>query len=302
MLPLPLIPLVALVFAVSAFAQTTPEGWAERLAPFKWNHGGERQPPPGLEHGTYFSEANEAEVGYYINLPLGYEDAANTGQRYPVVYFLHGGRPGAEYKSFGGYLNFNAMRAGKAMPPHIFVGVNGGRLSHYDYGDGALGVQAFLELVEHVDATYRTIVDRNGRALIGGSQGGRGVGRYLFRYADRFATGVSIAGGHQRELIISENDGDEQSGIVIPDGTNNVFDNARAYAERGNEVPPVNLMIVIGDEDGNYVGNLQWSIFLRELGINHELMVVPGTGHGIDFDIENSRNRVWRWLADGLGE
>lgn len=133
--------------------------------------------------------------------------------------------------------------------------VNGGKLSHYDYVDGYLGVQAFMELVKHLDAKERTVADR---VLIGSSQVGRAVGRYLLRYADLFATGVSIAGGHQTELLISENDGSERNGIVVPDASNNVFDNATAYAQRRGDAPPVSLMVVVGNQDDNDPGNLGW--------------------------------------------
>ena len=175
---------------------------------FHWINRDVAREPPGIKHETFASAANQAEVGYYIALPEGYTETANRSKTYPVIYFLHGGRPGSEAKGLNGYTNFGAPRAAGAMPPHIFVAVNGGKLSHYDY-DGVYGVQAFLELVQHVDQTYRTVNHRAGRVLIGTSQGGRGVGRYLFRYADLFGTGVSICGGHQRELIISENNGAE---------------------------------------------------------------------------------------------
>jgi len=62
----------------------------------------------------------------------------------------------------------------------------------------------------------------------------------------------------------------------------------------------VNLMVVIGNKDDNYVGNLQWSIHLRELGIPHELVVVPGAGHGIDWEIENTGNRIYNFINNGL--
>ncbi len=270
------------------------------LKSFQWINRDVARESPGIKHETFASVANHAEVGYYIALPEGYTETANRNKTYPVIYFLHGGRPGSEAKGLNGYANFNATRAGEAMPPHIFVTVNGGKLSHYDY-DGVYGVKAFLELVQHVDQTYRTVADRQGRVLIGTSQGGRGVGRYLFRYADLFATGVSICGGHQRELIISENNGSELNGVVIPDGSNNVFDNARAYTARGDAVPAVNLMIVVGDEDENYPGNLQWCIELNRLGINHQLVVVPGTGHNVDYNIESTRERIWHFMATGIG-
>jgi len=267
---------------------------------FKWVSPDGGKEVDGIEHRTFYSESNQTEVGYYVNYPVGYDDPGNTGKRYPVIYYLHGGRPGAESKGLNGFKNFSASRAGERLPAHLFVIVNGGKLSHYDYVDGYLGVQAFMELVKHLDAKERTVAERNGRVLIGSSQGGRAVGRYLLRYADLFATGVSIAGGHQTELLISENDGSERNGIVVPDASNNVFDNAIAYAKRGETAPPVSLMVVIGDQDDNYPGNLRWGAKLAELRIEYELMVVPGTGHGVNFDIENSRERVWRFMAAGM--
>ena len=267
---------------------------------FQWVSPQAKGSVDGVEHRTFYSQANQADVGYYVSFPAGYADPKNVGKRYPVIYYLHGGRPGAESKGLGGYRNFRGDRAGDRMPPHIFVMVNGGKLSHYDYIDGYLGVQAFMEFVKHLDGTERTLVDRTSRVLIGSSQGGRAVGRYLFRYPELFATGVSIAGGHQRELIISENEGSELNGIVIPDASNNVFDNARTYVDRGEAAPAVSLMVVVGNEDENYPGNLVWCAQLAEWGIEHELMVVPGTGHGVSFDIENSRERVWRFMSQGL--
>lgn len=267
---------------------------------FKWVSPDGAKEVDGIEHRTFYSESNQTDVGYYVNYPMGYDDPENAGKRYPVIYYLHGGRPGAESKGIHGFKNFRASRAGDQLPAHIFVMVNGGKLSHYDYIDGYLGVQAFMELVKHLDVNERTVVDRAGRVLIGSSQGGRAVGRYLFRYADLFATGVSIAGGHQTELLISETEGSELNGIVVPDASNNVFDNARAYVKRGDAVPLVRLMVVVGNQDDNYPGNLVWCAKLAELGIEHELMVVPGTGHGVNFDIENSRARVWRFMAAGM--
>ena len=41
------------------------------------------------------------EVGYRIYLPPGYEESERKKNRYPVVYYLHGGRPGSELKSVG---------------------------------------------------------------------------------------------------------------------------------------------------------------------------------------------------------
>jgi enterochelin esterase-like enzyme len=289
-----------LAVAAMTGLQAQEKDMLEMIKSFQWDSPATERQTEGVEHRVFYSQANKTDVGYYVSFPGGYDNPENVGERYPVIYYLHGGRPGAESKGLSGFRNFRASRAGDRLPPHIFVMVNGGKLSHYDYVDGYLGVQAFMEFVQHLDETQRTLADRGSRVLIGSSQGGRGVGRYLFRYPELFATGVSIAGGHQRELIISENEGSELNGIVIPDASNNVFDNAMAYAARGDDAPRVNLMVVIGNEDDNYPGNLIWCARLAELGIKHELMVVPGTGHGVDFDIEGSRERVWRFISNGL--
>ncbi len=52
-----------------------------------WNHP-PSEPQPLLTHGTYPSALLKTEVGYNIYLPPGY--AAQTGRRFPVIYWCHG--------------------------------------------------------------------------------------------------------------------------------------------------------------------------------------------------------------------
>src|SRR6185436_15115683 len=98
-------------------------------APFHWVNKLPAPRTPLLKHGTFRSAANQAEIGYYIYLPPDYEASApgaNEAKRYPVVYYLHGGRPGGEHKSIGMAAIFDAaMKAGR-VPPMIYVFVNGG--------------------------------------------------------------------------------------------------------------------------------------------------------------------------------
>ena len=178
------------------------------------------------------------------------------------------------------------------------IGVNGGKLSHYQYHEYK-GITAFMELIEHMDKTYPTIADRSGRVIMGSSQGGRGTSRYIFSHPELFGTAVAMASGHQHEKRIDGNDGVESEFLTIPDCSNNAFNKARVYAAR-KDAPPINLMVVIGNKDDNYVGNLQWSIHLRELGIPHELVVVPGAGHGINWKIENTGKHINLFIKNGL--
>jgi enterochelin esterase-like enzyme len=289
--------ILSLFPALGLPAQEEPSWW-KAFETFQWINEAPEQMHPSLVHLTFYSEANDTEVGFYMRLPRGYDSPGNKKKSYPVIYYLHGGRPGSEVKGRGGFNNMLPMLKSEDYPPVFIVLVNGGKLSHYEY-DEYKGVSAFLELVDYVDKTYPTITDRSGRVVMGSSQGGRGTARYIFKFPELFGTAVSLAGGHQHEKRIHENEGVESEYLTIPDAKNNVFNNALVYAARDN-APEVNLMVVIGNKDANYVGNLEWSIHLQNLNIKHELVVVPGTGHGIDWSIENTDTRIYNFITDSL--
>ena len=278
-------------------AQEEPS-WLKGMKDFKWINEAPEQIHPSVIHMSFYSKANQTDVGFYMRLPRGYDAPENKGKRYPVIYFLHGGRPGSEVKSRNGFRNMLPMLKSEDYPAAFMIGVNGGKLSHYQYHEYK-GISAFLELIEHMDKTYPTIANRSGRVVMGSSQGGRGTSRYIFSHPELFKTAIALASGHQHEKRIHENDGYESDFLTIPDAGNNAFNNASEYAARKN-APPINLMAVIGNKDDNYVGNLQWSIHLQELGIKHELIVVPGAGHGIDWSIENTDTRIYNFIRTSL--
>ena len=88
-------------------------------------------------------------VGYCIYLPPGYE--TETEQRYPVVYHLHGGRPGSELKSVGltAYVD-RAIRAGE-ISPTIYVFPNGGPMSWYNWvGTKGFNYESNLKFSEYL--------------------------------------------------------------------------------------------------------------------------------------------------------
>lgn len=285
------------LLSLSLHAQEEPS-WLKNMDSFQWINEAPEQMHPSLIHMTFYSKANRTDVGFYMKLPRGYDAPENRGKRYPVIYYLHGGRPGSEVKSKNGFNNMLPMLKSEDYPAAFMIGVNGGKLSHYQYHDYK-GISAFLELIAHIDKNYPTIANRSGRVIMGSSQGGRGTSRYIFSHPELFQTAIAFASGHQHEKRIHENDGYESDFLTIPDAGNNAFNNAALYAAR-KDAPPVNLMAVIGNKDDNYVGNLQWSIHLQELGIKHELIVVPGAGHGIDWSIEGTDTRIYNFIKSGL--
>ena len=261
------------------------ETFAKRYYPeFKWVNPLPKgmKLPPGVKHGTFKSPSMKIPVGYVIYLPPGYE---SSSEQYPVVYYLHGGRPGGETKTIG-LTNFvhAAISEGKVAPA-IYVYVNGGRVSHYNMPHmDSMGEDVFVkELIPHIDATYRTIAERRGRAIEGFSQGGRGTTRIMFKYPELFISAAPGGPGYATEKKVSQNRGVEISGegdkkirLDFAPGAD-TFTRAREYA--ANPYPKLNIMIWVGTKGFNYEATLEYLGFLYGLGIDAERLIVPDVPH-----------------------
>src|SRR5262245_3895362 len=113
--------LAALALPVLVAAQAPSQDATKKEASFKWVNDLPKVKYPGLRHATFRSPSNNVDTGYCIYLPPGYGDPENQSRRYPVVYWLHGGRPGGETKSIGLTTFFdNAIKKGQ-IPPMIYV-------------------------------------------------------------------------------------------------------------------------------------------------------------------------------------
>lgn len=247
---------------------------------FRWVNKLPPERTGGAMHGRFFSHTNNCEVGYYIYLPPGYEKPENAAKRYPVVYYLHGGRPGGETKGLQMLRYIKPAMEDGRIPPMIYVFVNGGEMSHYDFpAKKSYGETAFVkELIPHIDATYRTVAKREGRGLEGFSQGGRGTGRIMFKFPELFTSCAPLGGGQQHEKYAAENGGRETSGIQFEPG-NNTWDLARDYAAKRMKGFPLTILIADGSKDFNYQANLDWSAHLKKFGIQHEFKTAGDTEH-----------------------
>lgn len=124
------------------------------------------------EDHTHFSQVFDREKPYRIFLPGDY---ASSDKHYPVVYYFHGNTGSHELNKEGvaQMINDNSV---------ILVAWNGRSIDTdirpYNIGNHSnINYQVqfkdyFLELVSHIDSTYRTLTDRSNRAVIGHSMGG----------------------------------------------------------------------------------------------------------------------------------
>lgn len=267
---------VATLSIVCAEKAKTPK--KKKTSAFKWVNPNDRwRKSPSIRHERFSSELVKQEVGYFILLPPSY--AETPSKRFPVVYYLHGGRPGSEGKAVGlAPMILDAMKSGEVMEM-IYVFVNGGPVSHYNVPDkpGAIGADVFIkELIPHIDETYRTIANRRGRGLEGFSQGGRGTMRLSLRYPELFGSAAAGGGGYETERRISESGGYENERLKFAEG-DNAWDLARQYAN--SKQPRVKLMIYVGTKGFNYQNNLQYMTFLEQQGVQFDQLIVAGVPH-----------------------
>jgi diacylglycerol O-acyltransferase/trehalose O-mycolyltransferase len=147
-----------------------------------------------LEEWTLRTAALSDPTRVRVLLPAGY--ASHAGHRYPVLYLLHGAD--SDYRSWTRYGDAQAITA---HAPMIVVMPDGGADGWYtDWYQGAKPVQPRWEtyhvgeLVPWIDATYRTIAARRGRAIAGLSMGGFGALSYAARHPGTFAAAASFSG------------------------------------------------------------------------------------------------------------
>lgn len=145
---------------------------------------------------TFFSRSLGREETYYAWLPPGY---STSGRDYPTLYLLHGVGGGAGFgpDEWIGYTlteDLDRMLALGLIEPMIVVLPNGEQGYWMNHADGGPRWADFVanDLVQHVDATFRTIQARERRAIGGLSMGAHGALQIAYNHPEEFA----VAGAH----------------------------------------------------------------------------------------------------------
>jgi enterochelin esterase-like enzyme len=212
-----------------------------------------------------------------VVLPPGY--ASNPARRYPVLYLLHGftGHP-SDYLAVGNLAGAYAtlVAAGK-MQPLILVMPSGTR-SFFADTEWANGVrpgnqwETFVarDLVNAIDARYRTIRGAGGRGLAGYSEGAYGA--------------LNIGLHHPGEFGLIES----WSGYMIADNAPALFDHSRAllrYNSPAYQIAVAALRLraartytwfYCGSADEDASQNRAFAAELTTLGVAHNFFELPG--------------------------
>jgi enterochelin esterase-like enzyme len=137
-------------------------------------------------------EGNTVDREVIVFLPPSYQ--ADPNRRYPVVYALHGYSIGAEQwtheihvpQTIEGAFAKGAKEMIVVLPDSKTVHNGSMYSSSVTTGD----FERFIshDLVEYVDAHYRTIPDRRSRGLVGHSMGGYGATRIGMKHPEVFGS------------------------------------------------------------------------------------------------------------------
>ncbi len=259
-----------------------------------------------VRQGSFASAALGREVSYVVDLPASYESSGNRS--YPVVYALHGLFEGAGFWERRGLAGALAtLRATNELPEFLVVAVDGGNSFFVNAPGGRYEDLVAKDLVAHVEATYRAVPGRGGRAFLGVSMGGYGALHIAF--ADpSLAKAVATHSAMLLEAVPTAAQGARRGQMAA---FNQVFGDpidaelwsrndplALARTLDPKQAPALYLDCGSDDRYGLANGHRALQKILDERGIAHTLELPPGD-HGYDF-VRGRIEKSLRFLAGQL--
>lgn len=216
----------------------------------------------------YFSESEQQMRRCFVYTPAEYE--TNTAKRYPVLYLQHGmGEDERGWHQQGMMANIldNQIAAGKCKP--MIVVMDNGNCDYIfgsrsgetrdEFGASFTGI-ILNELIPFVDSTFRTLSDRDNRAMAGLSWGGHETFQITLNNLDKFSHIGSFSGAL----------------FFLADGLENAYNGAFKNADDFNAKVHT-LFLGMGSEEN--FGSDRISRVLTDAGINHVYYLSEGTHH-----------------------
>jgi endo-1,4-beta-xylanase len=261
---------------------------------------------------TFRSETIKGDVSYVIYLPSSYD--REKDQRYPVVYWLHGGR--GSQRDCGKFVEVTdkAIRDGKC-PEMIIVGVNGlggnndfPGSQYSDWKDGSLPMESVIikDLLPHIDKTYRTLGTREGRGLEGFSMGGHGALHLAFRHPDLFGVVTAIG-----PALIMPGDGGKRVQWVYEKGA---YKGDKEYWLAHDPLTVIEknavkirgkmfIRLITGEVEGNFTHRrtVELSEKLKALKIDHDFVRPGETGHNY-VKVYEAMPKGYQFYAKAFGQ
>ena len=226
---------------------------------------------------SFHSTAVAGDLRFAVVLPSDY---ATSGLRYPVVYFLHG-LP-ASSSGYQGSVAIVERALAQTGRQAIVVAPQAARANdsdpeYHDWGPGRNWETAVAgELPAWIDAHFRTIANRSGRAVVGVSAGGYGAALLGLHHLDRFAVVMSWGG------YFHPTDPSGLHALSVGSPAANARASAHTYVptlRRALAARPTLLAFYVGDEDSRFrPENVQFHRELQAAHVPHVFRIYSG-GH-----------------------
>ena len=232
----------------------------------------------------YHSDVTESWRHAMVYLPPNYDTDPN--ERYPVLYLQHGGGEDETGWIRQGHANFimdNLIASGEAKPMIIVMANGYARRASAEQAAGAAApadrmswmrnmMTAFEDdvtdvLIPYVDRTFRTLTDRENRAMAGLSMGGMQTFHVALNNLDLFS---HIGGFSGAALPGADRAFDPQVDY------NGAFADPNAFAEK---VRVLYVGIGTAEPEGMRQGIHNVHRALTDAGIEHVFYESPGTDH-----------------------
>ena len=239
-----------------------------------------------VEQHSVRSEILGVEKPYAIYLPDGYD---KSKENYPVLYLLHGATDTYMAWPVRGDMQriVDETLKGKDVRKMIVVMPdasgkgerNAGRdMGYFNVEGWAYEDFFFKEFMPYIDATYRTIAAKEGRAIAGLSMGGGGATVYAQHHPEIFAASYSTSG------LLDLYDGIVQKrrpyyGIVwlwSVEVTSPVDYLRRATPEQIEQLRTVRWMLDCGDDDRLVETNLNYFAEMKRVKVPVEFRIRDG--------------------------
>ncbi len=248
------------------------------------------------------SEILGTDINFAVLLPSSYE--TDGDKTYPVVYMLHG--YGDNYRSWNGrYLHANTRiqtLEGQGLSEMIYVFPNGFNTYYCNYWSGKYNYMDMFvnELVPYIDKTFRTIPDREHRALTGYSMGGFGAMVLAEKHPEIFSCSAPLSMSFRTDaqyMAESQSGWDDQWGKIFggigKSGEERLTDYYKEHCPyyQFNEankavLGTVNWFFTCGDDEQNLlIAGDSLHVLLRDRGYAHEYRVGNG-GHTSSYWME----------------
>jgi enterochelin esterase-like enzyme len=240
-----------------------------------------------------------AQGSYQLYLPPGYDEQED--RRFPVIYWLHGGF-GDSRQSRPAIERIDKAIASGTMPQTIVVSPQALPIGWYlDSKDGARPVEQVMvrDLVQHVDATYRTVAAPGGRFIEGFSMGGYGALHLGLKYPSLFGRISAIGPAILRDMSLEPEERIANTFFGDHDYYRAVHPETLLLANAPQLRKFTRVRLLLGAGDLRLASAVrEFAAQMEDLGVPYEFYEVEGAAHDIAETIDGLDDTYYAFWRD----